>query len=124
MPGACNLLLPNGRAHSTLIRTLDSKQGRGTSSAISSGHNTGLHILRCNVLSTVHGMADDPQPKKIPLIFFRTITGSEPVTGMAEGTAGRRTADDRQGLVASAMALAGWNAAVPRDGKRKKELEQ
>jgi hypothetical protein len=24
-------------------------------------------------------MADDPQPKKIPLIFFRTLTGSEPV---------------------------------------------
>jgi phage-related protein len=24
-------------------------------------------------------MADDPQPKKIPLIFFRTLAGSEPV---------------------------------------------
>jgi phage-related protein len=24
-------------------------------------------------------MADDPQPKKIPLIFFRTLTGIEPV---------------------------------------------
>src|SRR5215469_8071926 len=24
-------------------------------------------------------MADDPQPKKIPLIFFRTVNGSEPV---------------------------------------------
>jgi phage-related protein len=24
-------------------------------------------------------VADDPQPKKIPLIFFRTSTGSEPV---------------------------------------------
>ena len=24
-------------------------------------------------------MADEPQPKKIPLIFFRTLTGSEPV---------------------------------------------
>lgn len=41
--------------------------------------NCDLHILRYNVLSTVHEMADDPQPKKIPLIFFRTITGSEPV---------------------------------------------
>ncbi len=38
-----------------------------------------LHILRYNVLSTVQEMADDPQPKKIPLIFFRTLTGSEPV---------------------------------------------
>ena len=24
-------------------------------------------------------MAHDPKPKKIPLIFFRTVTGSEPV---------------------------------------------
>ncbi len=24
-------------------------------------------------------MTDDPQPKKIPLIFFRTLTGSDPV---------------------------------------------
>ena len=24
-------------------------------------------------------MAEDPQPKKIPLIFFRTLAGSEPV---------------------------------------------
>jgi phage-related protein len=24
-------------------------------------------------------MADDPYPRKIPLIFFRTLTGSEPV---------------------------------------------
>ena len=24
-------------------------------------------------------MADDPQPRKIPLIFFRTLVGSEPV---------------------------------------------
>jgi len=24
-------------------------------------------------------MEDDPKPKKIPLIFFRTLTGSEPV---------------------------------------------
>ena len=45
----------------------------------SSGHNGWLHILRYNVLSTVHQMADDPRPKKIPLIFFRTITGGEPV---------------------------------------------
>ena len=38
-----------------------------------------LHILRYNVLSTVHEMAEDPQPQKIPLIFFRALTGSEPV---------------------------------------------
>ena len=24
-------------------------------------------------------MAEDPQPQKIPLIFFRTLAGSEPV---------------------------------------------
>jgi len=44
-----------------------------TSSPISSGHNGCLHILRYNALSTVHEMADDPQPNKIPLIFFRTL---------------------------------------------------
>ena len=38
-----------------------------------------LHILRYNVLSTVHPMADDSQSKKIPLIFFRTLAGTEPV---------------------------------------------
>ena len=50
-----------------------------TLSAISSDRNGCLHILRYNVLSTVHAMADDPQPQKIPLIFFRTLAGSEPV---------------------------------------------
>jgi len=30
-------------------------------------------------------MADDPQPKKIPLIFFRTLTGSEPVRQWLKG---------------------------------------
>jgi antitoxin HicB len=50
-----------------------------TSSPTLITHNAGLHILRYNVLSTVHPMADDPQAKKIPLIFFRTVTGSEPV---------------------------------------------
>jgi len=50
-----------------------------TSSAISISHEGLLHILRYNVLNTVHCMADDPRPKKIPLIFFRTLTGSEPV---------------------------------------------
>ena len=77
-----------------------------------------LHILRYNVLSAVHLMTDDPQPKKIPLIFFRTLTGSEPRTGVADGVAGRGKEGDRHGPVASAMAMAGWNAAVPRDGRR------
>ena len=31
------------------------------------------------MLSTVHGTAAEPQPNKIPLIFFRTLTGIEPV---------------------------------------------
>jgi phage-related protein len=52
---------------------------------ISSGHSRGLHILRYNVLSTVHEIAEDLQPKKIPLIFFRTLTGSEPVREWLKG---------------------------------------
>lgn len=66
-------------------------------------------------------MVDDPRPKKIPLIFFRTPSGSEPVREwlkeLPEGN-GRR----RQGPVASAMALADSNAAVPRDGKQLWEI--
>src|ERR1700733_10496392 len=50
-----------------------------TSLPILSRHSRTLHILRYNGLSTVYVMADDPQPKKIPLIFFRTLIGSEPV---------------------------------------------
>ena len=30
-------------------------------------------------------MAEDPQPQKIPLIFFRTLTGSEPVREWLKG---------------------------------------
>jgi len=37
-------------------------------------------------------MADDPQPKKIPLIFFRTITGSEPVREWLKDLPTRRSA--------------------------------
>lgn len=63
-------------------------------------------------------MADHPQPKKIPLIFFRTLTGSEPVREwLKELPEEERQAIGRD-LFASAMALAGWNAAVPRNGKR------
>ena len=37
-----------------------------------------LFFFNTVILSTVR-MADRPQPKKIPLIFFRTLAGSEPV---------------------------------------------
>ena len=50
-----------------------------TSLRILSSRNRSLHILRYNVLSPVHEMAEDPQPRKVPLIFFRTLAGSEPV---------------------------------------------
>ncbi len=30
-------------------------------------------------------MTDEPSPQKIPLIFFRTVTGSEPVRGWLKG---------------------------------------
>jgi phage-related protein len=49
------------------------------SSAISSGLNDLVHILRYNALSAVHRWRTNPQAKKIALIFFRTLTGSEPV---------------------------------------------
>ncbi len=32
-------------------------------------------------------MADDPQPRKIPLVFYRTATGSEPVREWLKGLA-------------------------------------
>ena len=63
-------------------------------------------------------MADDPRPKKIPLIFFRTLTGSEPVREWLK----ELPEDERQAigkhLLGSAMAVAGWDAAVSSVGKR------
>ena len=38
--------------------------------------------------------ADDPQPKKTPLIFFRTLTGGEPVREWLKEP-GRGPAGDR-----------------------------
>jgi hypothetical protein len=81
-----------------------------TSSATSIDHEERLHTLMYNARNTVHKMADDPQPNKIPL------SGSEPVREWLKELP-EEERQDRQGPVASAMALAGRNAAVPRDGK-------
>jgi phage-related protein len=43
-----------------------------------------MYILWYIVLSTVQ-MAGDPQPQKIPLIFYRTAAGSEPVREWLKG---------------------------------------
>jgi hypothetical protein len=58
-----------------------------------------------------------PAPQKIPLLFFRTEAGSEPVRdwlkGLAEGIAGIRAPRRRERPIKSAMAVAGGYAAVP-----------
>jgi len=46
----------------------ESKLAMADSSATSIDHEGCLHILRCTALSTVHEMADDPQPNTIRLI--------------------------------------------------------
>ena len=33
-------------------------------------------------------MADDPQPQKIPLVFYRAVSGSEPVREWLKGLPG------------------------------------
>ena len=63
-------------------------------------------------------MVKDPEPRKIPLIFYRTLQGSEACSGVAEGPAGIRATSDRERPIASAMAVAGGNAAVQAIGKR------
>src|ERR1017187_251177 len=59
-------------------------------------------------------MTDDPQPPKIPLIFYRTAAGS----GVAKRAGGSGAPGDRERPAAGAMAVAGGDAAVPPDGKR------
>ena len=51
-----------------------------------------------------------------PADLFSYARGKRAGAGVVEGVAGRGTARDRQGLVASAMAMAGGNAAVSRHG--------
>ena len=59
-------------------------------------------------------MAED-RPEKIPLVFFRTAVGSEPVREwLKELQEPERQAIGR--VVAGAVALASGHAAVPADG--------
>jgi len=50
--------------------------------------------------------------------FLSAGPGNRARTGMAEGIAGSRAPRHRQRPVASAMAMAGRDAIVPRDGRR------
>jgi hypothetical protein len=60
---------------------------------------------------------DDPPPQKIPLIFFRTRAGIEPVREWLKGLPeGERRAIGKD--LTSAMAMAGRHAAVPPLEKR------
>src|ERR1700728_3100818 len=63
-------------------------------------------------------MPEDPPPQKIPLIFFRTAAGSEPVREWLKGLpeVERRSIGKRP--LAGTMALANWYAAMPGDGRR------
>src|SRR5271157_228500 len=63
-------------------------------------------------------MSDDPQPRKIPLVFFRADAGRRTGARVAERAGGSGAAGDREGPAPSAMAVAGRDAAVPPHGKR------
>jgi len=63
-------------------------------------------------------MTDASASQKIPLVFFRTAAGSEPVRGMVEGVAEGRASRGRTGPVTGAMAVASGYAAVPAVGER------
>ena len=63
-------------------------------------------------------MVDDPQPREIPLIFFRTLAGSEPVRDWLKELPEEERQAIGKDLLAGAMALAGRHAAVPPVGKR------
>jgi hypothetical protein len=58
-------------------------------------------------------MPNDPLPQKIPLIFYRTAAGSEPVREWLRGL----DEAERQAIAAGTMAVAGRDAIVPPDGK-------
>jgi hypothetical protein len=62
-------------------------------------------------------MVNHPEPKKIPLVFFRTLAGNEPVREWLK----ELPEQDRQTIskdLLRAMALAGGHASVPPDGRR------
>ena len=63
-------------------------------------------------------MTEGPQPQKIPLIFYRTAAGSEPVREWLQGLDEAERQAIGKDLAAGAMALAGRHAAVPPNGKR------
>src|SRR6266404_1910658 len=62
-------------------------------------------------------MAEGPQPRKVPLIFYRTA-GKRACAGVAEGAAGSGAPSHRERPVTGAMAVAGRDAFMPPVGKR------
>ena len=63
-------------------------------------------------------MAEDLQPNKIPLIFFRTLAGSEPVREWL-----KQLPEEERQAIGKDLLRAQWrwpvgHAVVPRDGRR------
>ena len=74
-----------------------------------------MNLSWYNALNKVHD-ARRSQPQKIPLIFYRTAAGSEPVREWLKGL----DEAERQAIgkdLPGAMAVAGRDAAVPPVGK-------
>jgi hypothetical protein len=63
-------------------------------------------------------MAEDPQPKKIPLIFFRTLAGSEPVREWLKELPEEERQALGKDLLRAQWRWPGGHAVVPRDGRR------
>src|SRR5437763_1024732 len=76
-----------------------------------------LHIIWYSMVDNVQD-AGRSQTAQNPADIFPHGCGDRTGKGVAEGTGGSRTACDRKGPVARAMAVAGGYAAVSRDGRR------
>lgn len=63
----------------------------------------------------VSEMAEGPRPQRIPLIFYRTQTGNEPVREWLKGLDEVERHAIGKDLLAGAMAVAGGHAAMPAD---------
>jgi hypothetical protein len=61
-------------------------------------------------------MAESPKPRRIPLIFYRSLAG-EPVREWLKGLPETEGACDWEGFVAGAMAVASRDAIVPPAGR-------
>jgi hypothetical protein len=62
-------------------------------------------------------MVDFPQPRRIPLIFFRAENGNEPVLAWLKALPEEERHAIGRDLLRGAMALARWNATMPPNGR-------